>query len=98
MPNYFTETCSGSEAGSYLRLTDCVSHNSRLESHKAEEKKPRLYHTFASPLFRANREHLGRAYGLYTERQGQGQNLALTVLYVPYSLDNCLQKDEGCSA
>ena len=25
--NYFTETCSGSEAGSYLRLIDCVYHS-----------------------------------------------------------------------
>ena len=27
MPNYFTKTCSGSEAGPYLRLTDCVYHS-----------------------------------------------------------------------
>ena len=25
--NYFTEMCSGSEAGSYLRLVDCVYHS-----------------------------------------------------------------------
>ena len=38
--NYFTEMCSGSEAGSYLikahRL--CESLNSRLESNKVEEE------------------------------------------------------------
>jgi len=34
--NYLTEMCSGSEAGSYLRL--CVSLSSRLESNKEEEK------------------------------------------------------------
>ena len=27
--NYFTEMCSGSEAGSYLRLIDLVYHSSR---------------------------------------------------------------------
>jgi len=37
--NYFTEMCSGSEAGSYLRLIDFVSLNSGLESHKEEKKK-----------------------------------------------------------
>jgi len=37
--NYFTEMCSGSEAGSYLRLTDfAISLNSRLESNKEEEE------------------------------------------------------------
>ena len=36
--SYFTEMCSGSEAGSYLRLIDFfVSLNSRLESNKEEE-------------------------------------------------------------
>jgi len=35
--NHFTEMCSGSEAGSYLRLIDFVSLNSRLESNKEEE-------------------------------------------------------------
>ena len=28
--NYFTEMCSGSEAGSYLRLIDCVYHSTRV--------------------------------------------------------------------
>ena len=36
--NYFTEMCSGSEEGSYLRPT-FVSLNSRLESNKEERKK-----------------------------------------------------------
>ena len=31
--------CSGSEAGSYLRLVDFVSLNSRLEGNKEEVKK-----------------------------------------------------------
>ena len=31
--------CSGSEVGSYLRLIDCVSLNSRLESIKEEEEE-----------------------------------------------------------
>jgi len=34
-----TEKCSGSEAGSYLRLIDFRSLNSRLESNKTEEEK-----------------------------------------------------------
>ena len=34
---YFTEMCSGSEAGSYLRLIAFVSLNARLESNKEEE-------------------------------------------------------------
>ena len=36
--------------------------------------------------FRAKREQLKRVQGLLPERSGQ--NLALTVLYVPYSLDS----------
>ena len=36
--NRFTEICSGSEKGSYLRLIDVVSLNSRLESSKEEEE------------------------------------------------------------
>ena len=36
--------------------------------------------------FRAKREHLERFHGLSPERHGQ--NLALTALYVPYSLDS----------
>ena len=35
--DYFTEMCSGSEAGSYLRLIFCVSLNSRRESNDEEE-------------------------------------------------------------
>ena len=35
--DHFTEMCSDSEAGSYLRLIDIVSLNSRLEIHKQEE-------------------------------------------------------------
>jgi len=31
--------CSGTEAGSYLRLIDCVSLNSRLESNKEEAER-----------------------------------------------------------
>jgi len=37
-PNYFTEMCSGSEAGSYLRLIDCV-HHSTLGSRIIKKKK-----------------------------------------------------------
>jgi len=33
---------SGSEAGSYFRLIEFVSLNTRLESNKEEEKKPRV--------------------------------------------------------
>ena len=36
--NYFTEMCSGSGEGSYLRLIDFVSLNSRLESNKEGRK------------------------------------------------------------
>jgi len=39
--NYFTQMCSGSEAGSYLRLTDSASLNSRLGSNKEEEEVQR---------------------------------------------------------
>ena len=39
--NCITEMCSGSEAGSYSRLIDFVSLNSRLESHKEREEKYR---------------------------------------------------------
>ena len=38
--NYFTEMCSGSEAGSYSRLIDCVYHSTlgvRVRNKKAEE-------------------------------------------------------------
>ena len=35
--NFCTEMCSGSEEGSYLRLIDFVSLNSRRESRKEEE-------------------------------------------------------------
>ena len=38
--NYFTGMRSGSEEGSYLRLIDCVSLNSRLESNKDEKRDP----------------------------------------------------------
>jgi len=38
MSFYFTEMCSGLEAGSYLRLI-FVSLNSRLESNKEEEEE-----------------------------------------------------------
>ena len=44
--NYFTEMCSGSEEGSYLRLVDFASLNSRLESVKEEE---RLFTEGAAP-------------------------------------------------
>ena len=37
--NYFTEMCSGSEAGSYLRLINFVSLNSRLASNNEEEEE-----------------------------------------------------------
>ena len=38
--NYFTEMCSGSEEGSYFRLTGLfASLNSRRESHDEEEEK-----------------------------------------------------------
>ena len=36
--NRFAEMCSSSEAGSCLRLIDCVSLNSMLESNKEEEE------------------------------------------------------------
>ena len=37
--NYFTEMCSGSEAGSYLRLIDCVNHSTL--GLRVEKKKKR---------------------------------------------------------
>ena len=42
LEGYFTERRSGSEAGSYSRLIDFVSLNSRLESHKEEERRARM--------------------------------------------------------
>ena len=44
--------------------------------------------------FRAKREHLGRVQGLLPE--SQGHNLALTVLYVPYSLGGDKDTPRGC--
>ena len=38
--------------------------------------------------FRAKREQLKRGFGLLSERQGPNMILALTVVYVPYSLDS----------
>ena len=35
--NYFTEMCSGSEAGSYSRLIECVSVNTSIQSITEEE-------------------------------------------------------------
>ena len=43
--NYFTEMCSGSEAGSYLRLMDFVNHSTlglRVIQKKKKKKKPRF--------------------------------------------------------
>jgi len=37
--NYFPEMYSGSEAGSYVRLIEFVSFNSRLESNKERKKR-----------------------------------------------------------
>ena len=50
--------------------------------------KPRTGHSrvFALVRFRANRKQLNKVQGLLREREGQ--NLALTVLHVPYSLDS----------
>ena len=41
--NYFTETCSGSKAGSYLRLIDFVHHSTLgLREIKTKKKSSRL--------------------------------------------------------
>jgi len=71
--NYFTEMCSGSEAGSYLRLIDYV-HHSTLGLRVIKKKKKKI-------RSRAERKQLKRVEGLLTG--GQRYNLALTVLYVP---------------
>ena len=57
--NYFTEMCSGSEAGSYLRLTDFVYHLT-LGLKVIKQKKPRrtlggVYHPL--PRSGANTTH-----------------------------------------
>jgi len=39
IPRDSAEMCSGSEAGSYLRLIDFVSFDSRLESNKEEKTR-----------------------------------------------------------
>jgi len=44
--------------------------------------------------FRAKSEQLQRFKGLLPE--GHGQNLALTVLYVPYSLESGRKEDGAC--
>jgi len=49
-PNYFTEMCSGSEAGSYLRLVDFVYH-STPGLRVIKEKKKKAY-TLNPALFR----------------------------------------------
>jgi len=49
--NYFTEMCSGSEKGSYLRLIDaCIT---RLEGkiEEEEEKVPDSFNRFVESLF-----------------------------------------------
>ena len=40
--HYFTEMCSGSKEGSYLRLIDFLSLNSKLESNKEEARRRSL--------------------------------------------------------
>jgi len=69
----------------------CVSLNSRLESNKEEEELTHACKVDAAvpgavSRVRAKREHLGRLKGLSPE--SQGQNMALTVLFVPNSLDS----------
>ena len=63
------------EAGSYLRLIDFV-----ITKKKKKKKKVPLRHP--QHRFRAKREQLKSLQGLLPE------NLALNVVYVPYSLDS----------
>jgi len=73
--NYFTEMCSGSEAGSYLRLIDVVYHSTL--GLKVIQKKKKIRTVPRSPLSSA----AGTTYvfqRLLPESQGQN------VLYVPY--------------
>ena len=50
--NYFTEICSGSEAGSYLRLMDFV-HHSTLGLRVTKQKEKKTYPGVQSALSKA---------------------------------------------
>ena len=50
--NRCTEMCTGSEAGSYFRLIDIVSLNSRLESNKEERRRNVRYLARRDPVER----------------------------------------------
>ena len=58
-----TETCSGSQAGSYLRRLDFVSHISRLENNKEEEGSHLGY-----SVIRDDSCNLGLGIGAYGSR------------------------------
>ena len=70
-----------------LRLIDFVHHSTLgLRVIKKRNKYPRnalASHCVGTGRFRAKREQLKRCQGLLSE--SQGQNLVVTVLYVPYS-------------
>ena len=55
MSNYFTNLCSGSEAGSYLRLIDCVSLNS-TQGLRVIKKRRRLHLRLLNGLGDRDRE------------------------------------------
>ena len=79
--NYFTEMCSGFEAGSYLRLTVCVYH-STLGLRVIKKKVP------PAPAGRRGNKLKDVKDFPHKNGWGQGQNLAVTVLIVPNSLDS----------
>ena len=85
--NYFTEMCSGSEAGSYLRLIHFVYHSTLgLIIIKKKDQGRLAWGREVEEGFVAKRDPLKIFSGLLPE--SQGQNLALTVYYVPYSLES----------
>jgi len=60
---YFTETCSGSEVGSYLRLIDCVYH-STLGLRVGKKKKKEGPHENSRKL--KQRNQISQAKGSQT--------------------------------
>jgi len=60
-PNCFTEMCSGSEAGSYVRLIDCVYHSTlglRVIKRERERERERDLNGHGAPNRAERHPHL----------------------------------------
>jgi len=90
--NYFTEMCSGSEAGSYLRLIHFVYH-STLGVRVIKKKKKRGAPLGPPPPHPRRRGDNLNGFKDFRAANGssQGQNLSLTGLFVPSSLGSTSQ-------